>query len=113
MIFNIYYALFTDNRTNPTLSDLQYAFNEMKISLPELEEYYNSVDSLPFPDKLPALPVHRPSELNLLKPGSKEIISRPLYIHEHLPPMIADQEGMHGLVLTFFMSSDWKERSIL
>lgn len=83
----------SDNRTLPVLGDLSYAFNELKISLPELEEFVNSVESVPFPDVLPKLPLVRPPQLNLLKPGSREIVSRPIHIHEHLPPMMPDKEG--------------------
>ncbi|KAA0195523.1 hypothetical protein HAZT_HAZT005512 [Hyalella azteca] len=87
-----------DNRTMPTLSDLSYAFLEMKVSLPELEEFTSTVDSVPFPDPIPKFPIPRSSELNFLKPGSREILSRPLHIHEHLPPMLPDlnEDGKLG-----------------
>ncbi|KAF2369089.1 Bromodomain associated domain [Trinorchestia longiramus] len=87
-----------DNRTVPTVGDLSYAFLEMKVSLPELEEFTNSVDGIPFPDPVPKFPLPRTSELNFLKPGSREILSRPLHIHEHLPPMLPDlqEDGKDG-----------------
>ncbi|XP_063851450.1 transcription initiation factor TFIID subunit 3-like isoform X2 [Scylla paramamosain] len=79
-------------RTEPSLDDLGLAFMDMGISVPELEDYFSNVDCPPFPHPLPALPVTRPSNLNFLKPGAREILSRPIHIHEHLPPMYPEKE---------------------
>ncbi|XP_042213452.1 transcription initiation factor TFIID subunit 3-like isoform X2 [Homarus americanus] len=79
-------------RTEPNLDDLGLAFLDMGISVSELEEYINNVDCPPFPNLLSALPVPRTSNLNFLKPGSREILSRPIHIHEHLPPMYPEKE---------------------
>ncbi|KAK3858628.1 hypothetical protein Pcinc_035186 [Petrolisthes cinctipes] len=79
-------------RTEPNVDDLGLAFLDMGISVPELEEYINNVDCLPYPHPLPALPVSRPSNLNFLKPGTRETLSRPIHIHEHLPPMYPEKE---------------------
>lgn len=74
---------------------------DMGISVSELEEYINNVDCPPFPHPMPQLPLPRPSNLNFLKPGSREILSRPIHIHEHLPPMYPEKEGEWGGSLTF------------
>lgn len=79
-------------RTEPNLDDLGLAFHDMGISVPELEEYINNVDCPAFPHLLPSLPVPRTSNLNFLKPGSRELLSRPIHIHEHLPPMYPEKE---------------------
>lgn len=78
-------------RTDPNLDDLSLAFHDMGISVAELEEYVNNVDCPPF-TKLPSIPVPRASNLNFLKPGAREILSRPIHIHEHLPPMYPEKE---------------------
>merc|ERR1711915_706862 len=59
-------------RTDPNLDDLGLAFHDMGVSIAELEEYVNNVECPPFPVKLPSLPVPRASNLNFLKPGSRE-----------------------------------------
>lgn len=79
-------------RSEPNLDDLGLAFLDMGISVSELEEYVNNVDCSPFPHLLPSLPVPRTSNLNFLKPGAREILSRPIHIHEHLPPMYPEKE---------------------
>ena len=92
--------LISDGRTEPNLDDLGLAFREMGISISELEEFINSVDSGPFPHQVPAVPVSRQSNLNFLKPGSRETLSRPVHIHEHLPPMHPEKEGK--IIIYFF-----------
>ena len=82
-----------DGRTEPNLDDLGLAFQELGINLGELEEYVSSVESFPFPSKVPKYPEEKPSSMNFLKPGSKEILSRPIHVHEHLPPMYPEKEG--------------------
>lgn len=65
----------------------------MGISITDLEEYVSYVDPVSFPHKIPKVPVPMLSDLNFLKPGARENLSRPLHIHEHLPPMHPDKEG--------------------
>lgn len=36
---------------------------------------------------VPKFPIPKESNLNFLKPGSKEVVTRPVHIHEHLPPI--------------------------
>ena len=93
MIRNIYIKLFSDGRTMPNLEDLEMAFQEMGISISELEEYVSNVEQVSYPHEVPKLPLQRPSNLNFIKPGAKEIVSRPLHVNEHLPPMFPEKEG--------------------
>lgn len=59
----------------------------MNINLGELEEYVQNVESVPSVIDVPKFPIPKESHLNFLKPGSNEILSRPVHIHEHLPPI--------------------------
>lgn len=79
-------------RTRPNLDDLGLAFNEMGIELKELEEYVDFVESVPCNVQVPKYPLAKESHLNFLKPGSKEVVTRPVYVHEHLPPTVLETE---------------------
>lgn len=79
--------------TIPTLDDVGLAFRDMGISVPELEEYVEYVASVPCAIELPKYPIEKESHLNLLKPGSREVVTRPVHIHEHLPAMHPELEG--------------------
>uniref|UniRef100_A0A146LLZ1 Transcription initiation factor TFIID subunit 3 n=1 Tax=Lygus hesperus TaxID=30085 RepID=A0A146LLZ1_LYGHE len=81
---NNYAFLF--NQTEPNLDHLGLAFMDLGISLPELEEYVNYFDNNNCPE-IAQYPVPKESSLNFLKPGSREVVTRPVHIHEHLPPM--------------------------
>lgn len=84
-------------RSEANLDDLGLAFGHMNIDLQELAEYVRNVDSVPCVVAVPKLPVHRDSHLNFLKPGSREVVTRPVYVHEHLPPMLPASEGKFKL----------------
>ena len=91
--------------TQPDLDDLGLAFMDMGINVEELQEYVQCVDSVPFVKEVPKYPIPRESHLNFLKPGSKEVVTRPVYVHEHLPPMHPELEGIfYWLNLKFFQS---------
>lgn len=79
-------------RTRPNLDDVGLAFNELGIELRELEEYVDYVDSVPCNVQVPKYPLSKDSHLNFLKPGSKEVVTRPVHVHEHLPPTILETE---------------------
>ncbi|KAH1028880.1 transcription initiation factor TFIID subunit 3 [Dendroctonus ponderosae] len=74
-------------QTEPNLDHLGLAFQQMGVNLGELEEYVTYVNFLPPPHPVPKFPVAKESNLNFLKPGSKEVVTRPVHINEHLPPM--------------------------
>ncbi|XP_026470336.1 transcription initiation factor TFIID subunit 3-like isoform X3 [Ctenocephalides felis] len=79
-------------RTEPNLNDLALVFKDKKISIGDLEEYVQYVEPVPFIKPVPQYPIPRESHLNFLKPGSREVLTRPVHIHEYLPPMYPEQE---------------------
>lgn len=66
-----------------------------------MEEYITNVDSVPCIVNVPKFPIPKESNLNFLKPGSKEVVTRPVHIHEHLPP-IQPHEGKIEQSIDFF-----------
>ncbi|XP_018057154.1 PREDICTED: transcription initiation factor TFIID subunit 3 isoform X1 [Atta colombica] len=79
-------------RTEPNLDDLGLTFQYMNIDIQELAEYVKNVDSVQCPIQVPQYPIRRENHLNFLKPGSREVVTRPVHIHEHLPAMYPDTE---------------------
>lgn len=80
-------------RTEPNLDDLGLTFQHMNIDIQELAEYVKNIDSVPCSIPIPKYPVQRENHLNFLKPGSREVVTRSVHIHEHLPAMYPDTEG--------------------
>ncbi|XP_022197218.2 transcription initiation factor TFIID subunit 3 [Nilaparvata lugens] len=78
--------------TRPTLHDLGLAFQDMKINTGDLQEYIEYVATIPLRREVPKYPISKESHLNLLKPGSREVVTRPVHIHEHLPAMYPELE---------------------
>lgn len=76
-----------DGRTEPNLNDVVLAFNDLNINLSDIEEYIANVEQVPCIVNVPRFPIPKESNLNFLKPGSKEVVTRPVHINEHLPPM--------------------------
>ncbi|KOC58924.1 Transcription initiation factor TFIID subunit 3 [Habropoda laboriosa] len=79
-------------RTEANLDDLGLAFQHMNIDIQELTAYIKNVDSVPCPIAVPKFPVRHENHLNFLKPGSREVVTRPVHVHEHLPAMYPDTE---------------------
>lgn len=80
------------NRTEPNLHDLGLVFRDLHIHLPELTEYTRCVPPVPAPVTSEKFPKPKESNLNFLKPGSHEVVTRPMHVHEHLPPMYPEKE---------------------
>lgn len=80
------------NRTEPNLHDLGLVFRDLHIQLPELADYTRCVPPVPPPVKTEKFPRPKESNLNFLKPGSHEVVTRPMHVHEHLPPMYPEKE---------------------
>ncbi|XP_026735511.1 transcription initiation factor TFIID subunit 3 [Trichoplusia ni] len=80
------------NRTEPNLHDLGLVFRDLHIHLPELTEYTRCVPPVPPPVTSEKFPKPKESNLNFLKPGSHEVVTRPMHVHEHLPPMYPEKE---------------------
>lgn len=77
----------------PNLDHLGLVFRDFHISLPDLEDYCRYVNFGQGPTVVPKYPLPKEDHLNFLKPGSKEVVTRPVHIHEHLPPMYPLLEG--------------------
>lgn len=78
---------FLDNRTDANLDDLGLCFRDMGIDMNEIVEYIQYVDPIVPAVEVPKYPIPKESHFNFLKPGSKEVLTRPVHIHEHLPPL--------------------------
>lgn len=59
----------------------------MGIDMSEIVEYVTYVDPVMPAVDVPKYPIAKESHFNFLKPGSKEVLTRPVHIHEHLPPI--------------------------
>jgi len=77
----------------PDIDDVKMAFRDKDVVLPDLINYLKQVGSVEFPHKVPKFPIPTKSNLNIMKPGSREIVTRPVYVHEHLPTMYPEQSG--------------------
>lgn len=64
----------------------------MGINMSEILEYVNFVDPILPAIEVPKIPIPKESHFNFLKPGSKEVLTRPVHIHEHLPPLNPPEE---------------------
>ncbi|KAM3960816.1 LOW QUALITY PROTEIN: TBP-associated factor 3 [Aphomia sociella] len=80
------------NRTEPNLHDLGLVFRDLHVQLPELAEYTRCVPPILSSVNDEKFPKPKESNLNFLKPGSHEVVTRPMHVHEHLPPMYPEKE---------------------
>ncbi|KAF5283385.1 hypothetical protein FQA39_LY04761 [Lamprigera yunnana] len=71
----------------PNLDHLGLAFRDFHVNLSELQDYVKNVNCAEPMSMVPQYPLPKEDHLNFLKPGSKEVVTRPVHIHEHLPPM--------------------------
>eukprot|EP00105_Crassostrea_gigas_P017532 XP_011435349.1 PREDICTED: transcription initiation factor TFIID subunit 3-like isoform X1 [Crassostrea gigas] len=79
-------------RTTPTLDDVGLAFRNMGISLSELEEYVRHVEPLPFAHEIVQFPAPKKSNLQIPKPGHKELLSREEHIEDYMPLLFPTPE---------------------
>ncbi|XP_022161713.1 transcription initiation factor TFIID subunit 3-like [Myzus persicae] len=75
----------------PDIEDVEKAFRQKSVSLNELRRYIKSTGPVKFPHNLPLLNISGKNVLNTLKPGSREMLTRPIHIHEHLPTLYTEQ----------------------
>ncbi|XP_070500472.1 transcription initiation factor TFIID subunit 3 isoform X3 [Chironomus tepperi] len=80
------------NRTEGNLDDLELTLRDMGINMNEIIEYISYVDPIITNLEIPKYPIAKESHFNFLKPGSKEVLTRPVHIHEHLPPINPQEE---------------------
>jgi len=71
----------------PDVRDVEMAFRQKSVSLNELRKYIKSTGPVQFPHTLSVINIRGNDVLNALKPGSREIVTRPIHIHEHLPTL--------------------------
>ncbi|XP_065363175.1 uncharacterized protein Taf3 isoform X2 [Calliphora vicina] len=76
------------NRTDANLNDVTLTLSSINVNLNELLDYVNNVEPVPFALEVPKFPARKDSSLNFLKPGSKEVLTRPVHVFDHLPPML-------------------------
>ncbi|XP_073832908.1 TBP-associated factor 3 [Musca autumnalis] len=76
------------NRTEANLDDVTLTLRSINVNVNELLDYINNVEPVPFAMEVPKFPARKNSCLNFLKPGSKEVLTRPVHVHDHLPPML-------------------------
>lgn len=86
--FLFIFLVFADNRTEPNMDDMALTMNSINVNLNELLDYVNNVEPVPFVVDVPKFPARKDSYLNFLKPGSKEVLTRPVHVYDHLPPML-------------------------
>ncbi|CAN7989051.1 unnamed protein product [Ixodes hexagonus] len=101
-----------DGRTEPNLDDLSLAFHDLGILLSELEEFTSNVEPVPFAQRIPQFPVGRPSSLQHPKPGSRELLHRPHWVHEFLPPMHPELEEEESMLLSPGSATDGMKRDM-
>ena len=78
-------------RTDSNVLDLALTFDDLGVSIPDLEEYVQHFEVAPAKD-IPSFPAPSQDDLNTLKPGSREVLHRPMHVHDHLPAMYPELE---------------------
>jgi len=89
--------LFPDCHTEPSLDDLGLAFKQTGVLLHELEDYVSQVDQVPFSYQLPQFPLPKPNQLH--HPRKEDILDRPEFYNDYLPPLIKALQQNEGRVL--------------
>lgn len=95
--FLLLITYFLDCHAEPNLEDLGLAFNDTGVLVHELEDFVTQVDQVPFSYQLPRFPMPKPNVLH--HPHKEEIVDRPEFYHEHLPPLIKALQQNEGRVL--------------
>ncbi|XP_052854948.1 uncharacterized protein LOC128263785 [Drosophila gunungcola] len=75
------------NRTRPSIKDARLSMKSLNINVQELLDYIGNVEPVGFARDVPEYPIRKAANMNFLKPGSAETLTRPVYIFEYLPPM--------------------------
>ncbi|CAL8084994.1 unnamed protein product [Orchesella dallaii] len=79
-------------RTLVNEDDLALGFRDMNVSASELEEYLQNFEPISSAKQSSFFPVTRRTDLNFLRPGSQEVLTRPVHVHEYMPPMVLETE---------------------
>lgn len=75
----------------PEVQDVEKAMLQKRVSLAELRRYIKQTGPVKFPHSLPTLNISGKNTFNSMKPGSREIVTRPIHFHEHLPTIYSEQ----------------------
>ncbi|XP_026839035.1 uncharacterized protein LOC6555810 isoform X2 [Drosophila erecta] len=75
------------NRIEPNLKDARLSIKNLSINVQELLDYIGNVEPVGFIRDVPQFPIGKSVNMNFLKPGNAETLTRPVYIFEYLPPM--------------------------
>ena len=83
-------------RNDANILDLALTFDDMGVNLPDLEEYVQHIE-VPPSKEVPPYPAPAQDNLNHLRPGSKEVLHRPLHVYDYLPPMYPEMEEVESV----------------
>ncbi|XP_023159186.1 transcription initiation factor TFIID subunit 3 isoform X3 [Ceratitis capitata] len=86
------------NRTEANMDDTFITLRNLDININELLDYMYNVEPVQLAIDLPKFPAHKNTNLNFLKPGSKEVLIRPVHIYEYLPPMLQSNSSTYKLI---------------
>ena len=78
------------------MDDLGLTFQDIRVSIEELQDYAKHVDPVTFIAKPPNYPVPRANMLNFPPPNSKEVLQREEnmeHVHDYLPVMYPELAG--------------------
>ena len=78
-------------RNESNILDLALTFDDLGVNIPDLEEYVQHIEVAPAKD-VPTYPAPSQDNLNHLRPGSKEVLHRPLHVYDYLPAMYPEME---------------------
>ena len=78
-------------RTDPNMLDLSQVCQSLGVNMTDLDEYVTNFEVAPS-KAIPAYPGPSSDDLNILKPGSREVLHRPAHVHSHLPAMYPEME---------------------
>jgi len=78
-------------RTDTNVADVASTFDQLGVDLSDLEEYVQHFE-IPCVKEVPAYPTETLDQLSFLKPGSREVLQRPIHIYDYLPPMYPELE---------------------
>ena len=78
-------------RTDPNMLDLSQVCRSLGVNMADLDEYVTNFEVAPS-KAFPSFPGPSSDDLNILKPGSREVLHRPAHVHSHLPAMYPEME---------------------
>ena len=78
-------------RNDSNVLDLALTFEDLGVNIPDLEEYVQHIEVAPAKE-VPPYPAPSQDNLNHLRPGSKEVLHRPIHVYDYLPAMYPEME---------------------